>query len=187
MPASPARKSKDKSKNSNPATKDSDSSPPSAVSSGKSGSGSVPPTASATPITAQKIYSSLPLQILLYLNERYFPVMWIILLAMLIYKGKWFPYMGTALPLEIFGLFPFAVLEAARLFLGNRGNKMEERASFALFLGLTILTIFAHLFYCIWQTYVTIIDLVVCGVGLFLVFIQLFSGIAQIISFHRIV
>ncbi|KAI8834990.1 hypothetical protein BJ741DRAFT_608829 [Chytriomyces cf. hyalinus JEL632] len=143
-----------------------------------------PPTA---PAASHKIYSSLPLQIMIFLNERFFPIMWIILLAMLIYKGVWFPYVGIALPLEIFGLFPFAVLEAARLFLGNRGNKMEERGSFAIFLGLTLVTIFGYLFYGIWQTYVTIVDLVVCGIGLVFVVAELLSGIVQIISFHRLV
>ncbi|KAJ3240043.1 Transmembrane protein 80 [Chytriomyces hyalinus] len=141
----------------------------------------------AAPAASHKIYSSLPLQIMIFLNERFFPIMWIILLAMLIYKGVWFPYVGVALPLEIFGLFPFAVLEAARLFLGNRGNKMEERGSFAIFLGLTLVTIFGYLFYGIWQTYVTIVDLVVCGIGLVFVVAELLSGIVQIISFHRLV
>ncbi|ORY44080.1 hypothetical protein BCR33DRAFT_717179, partial [Rhizoclosmatium globosum] len=54
---------------------------------------------------------------MLYLNERFFPAMWLILLILLAYKATAFPYAGAALPLEIFGLFPWAVLEAARLFL----------------------------------------------------------------------
>ncbi|KAI9349121.1 transmembrane protein 216-like protein [Obelidium mucronatum] len=144
-------------------------------------------TAPRPAFSAPKIYSSLPLQIVIYFNERFFPVMWLTLLGLLIYKGAAFPYAGSALPLEIFGLFPFAVLEAARLFLGHRGNKMEDRGSFGVFLGLTVVTLFAHLFYCIWQTYVTIVDLIVCGIGLSFVIGELISGIAQMVSFHRIV
>ncbi|KAJ3068531.1 Transmembrane protein 80 [Podochytrium sp. JEL0797] len=122
-------------------------------------------TARMTVSSSSKIYSSLPLQIIIYFNERFFPVMWLILIALFVYKGSAFPYTGAVLPLEVFGLFPFAVLEAARLFLGefwcsdfasggHRGNKMEDRGSFGIFLGLTVVTLFAHLFYCLWQTYV---------------------------------
>ncbi|KAI8835729.1 hypothetical protein BC829DRAFT_406217 [Chytridium lagenaria] len=60
----------------------------------------------------------------------------------------------TAYPLELFTLLPFLIIETTRLFLGTRGNKLEHKPSILIFLGLTIATVFLHLFYCIWQTYV---------------------------------
>ncbi|KAJ3390788.1 Transmembrane protein 80 [Entophlyctis sp. JEL0112] len=112
--------------------------------------------AKSTAPTHARIYSSLPLQIFIYLNERYLAAMWLVLLLLLVYKSYAFPYAGAALPLEISGLFVFAGLEVTRLFMGSctRGNKMEERSTLGIFLGLTMVTVFVHLFYCIWQTYV---------------------------------
>ncbi|EGF77847.1 hypothetical protein BATDEDRAFT_91284 [Batrachochytrium dendrobatidis JAM81] len=45
--------------------------------------------------------------------------MWIVTLGLLIYKGYVFQYATSAFPLEVFALFPWAGIEASRIFLGK--------------------------------------------------------------------
>ncbi|KAI9338087.1 hypothetical protein DFJ73DRAFT_587271 [Zopfochytrium polystomum] len=129
-----------------------------------------------------RIYSSLPLQILLFFNSQYYVVEWLVLLGCLIYKGTFLPFPPAALQLEIFGLFPFALLEACRLFIGVRGNKLEEKGTVGIFLGLSIIAFFGHLFYCWWQTYVLVLDAAFAGAGVLFVAGELAAGTAELIA-----
>jgi hypothetical protein len=62
---------------------------------------------------------------LLFFNKCLFPISWILTLGMLLYKGLInlttglvFPFVPQAYVLEVFAVFPWAIIEATRVFLG---------------------------------------------------------------------
>ncbi|KAL2914493.1 hypothetical protein HK105_206060 [Polyrhizophydium stewartii] len=73
----------------------------------------------ATRLQGPQILSSLPFQILLFLNTYYFPIVWLMTLALLVYKGYVFQFATAAYPMEVFVLFPWAMAEASRIFMGK--------------------------------------------------------------------
>ena len=90
----------------------------------------------------------------LNVNCYYFPLLWIILFAIYIYKATVFKYGNFAFGLEFGALFPWILLEFTRILIGSRGNKLEEFNTSLIFLGLSVASFFVHLFYMIWQSYV---------------------------------
>ena len=104
--------------------------------------------------------SSLPLQILIHFSEYFYPIVWIITLALIVYKGfnfdsgLVFPYISPAYGLEVFVMFPWLIIEVSRLFAGTRGNKTEELKPTILFLIMTVVSLVAHLYYSFFQSYV---------------------------------
>ncbi|KAK5670386.1 hypothetical protein QVD99_003075 [Batrachochytrium dendrobatidis] len=128
--------------------------------------------------TSSHISSSLPLQIFLFLNIYYYPLVWIVTLGLLIYKGYVFQYATSAFPLEVFALFPWAGIEVSRIFLGYKGNKTEDMPPVIIFICLTIVACIAHLFYMLWQSYVLFFDVILNSIGLvFIVGELITSGI----------
>nr|KAJ3421926.1 hypothetical protein HK105_001807 [Polyrhizophydium stewartii] len=69
--------------------------------------------------SGEQALSSLPFQILLFLNTYYFPIVWLMTLALLVYKGYVFQFATAAYPMEVFVLFPWAMAEASRIFMGK--------------------------------------------------------------------
>ena len=65
-----------------------------------------------------------------------------------------FQFLNYTYGLEVVALFPWMAMESARLFLGSRGNKMEEISPTAIYLGLTFLSTFVFIYYTLLQTYV---------------------------------
>lgn len=64
--------------------------------------------------------SSLPLQIVIWLNYVSLPVTWTSLLILYIYKGVYFPYSPAAFELELTAIFPYLLIELTRLYLGKQ-------------------------------------------------------------------
>ena len=112
---------------------------------------------------------------------------------MLIYKGLVYPFVPAAYGIEVFVLFPWAIIEAIRMLagkftvtIGSRGNKMEEIKPSLLFLVLSATTIVAHLFYAFWQSYVLLLDLVLHLISLVVVIGQVISASLLVLSLSKV-
>ncbi|NXA11609.1 TMM80 protein, partial [Sapayoa aenigma] len=104
--------------------------------------------------------SSLPLQILFYVNGIYYIFYFLATLAMIIYKSQVFSYPDDFLAPDLAVLFLMAILEVPRLYLGCKGNLREEEAPLGLSLGLTVGSVVLSLYLLAWQTYVLRADVV---------------------------
>ncbi|XP_070536005.1 transmembrane protein 216-like isoform X1 [Ptychodera flava] len=102
----------------------------------------------------QEVLSSLPLQILFYLNGWYYVAFWVCEALIFIYKGNILPYPSANIISEWILLFLMGALEAIRLFLGKKGNLTERTISLLLSVVLSLAMIFCHIYLLIWQTYV---------------------------------
>ncbi|XP_058705819.1 transmembrane protein 80 isoform X1 [Poecile atricapillus] len=101
-----------------------------------------------------EILSSLPLQILLYVNGIYYIFYFLATLAMIIYKSQVFSYPDDLLAPDLAVLFLMAILEVPRLYLGFKGNLTEAEAPLGLSLGLTVGSVVLCVYLLLWQTYV---------------------------------
>ncbi|KAI8801970.1 hypothetical protein BJ742DRAFT_913163 [Cladochytrium replicatum] len=122
---------------------------------------------------------------MLFFNQFTLLLFVIIMICLFIYKGMWFPYAPAALPLEILGFAFLSFLECARLYYGNRGNKKEELLSTIIFSALTLISIIGYLFFCLWQSYVMIVDVVACCPNLLFNAGEVILGITQIVTLKR--
>ncbi|XP_039242037.1 transmembrane protein 80 isoform X1 [Pipra filicauda] len=108
--------------------------------------------------------SSLPLQILFYVNGIYYIFYFLATLAMIVYKSQVFSYPDDFLAPDLAVLFLMAMLEVPRLYLGCKGNLREEEAPLALSLGLTVGSVVLSVYLLAWQTYVLWADVVLTAV-----------------------
>nr|XP_046262256.1 transmembrane protein 216 isoform X6 [Scatophagus argus] len=65
---------------------------------------------------SQPIFSSTPLQVLLYLNSWYFAAFYLAEILMMVYKGILLPYPSDNLVLDVVLLLLFLALETVRIF-----------------------------------------------------------------------
>mmetsp|Transcript_13727 Transcript_13727/g.25894 ORF Transcript_13727/g.25894 Transcript_13727/m.25894 type:complete len:110 (+) Transcript_13727:2140-2469(+) len=103
--------------------------------------------------------SVLPLQILIYFDNLYSCIYFLIELALFIYKGYTLTYPPNSIGPEIVCMFFFIALQYLRLFIGKAysgsiGNKTETVTGMAWFLGLSLPTVLACIYYLQLQTYV---------------------------------
>mmetsp|Transcript_13725 Transcript_13725/g.25888 ORF Transcript_13725/g.25888 Transcript_13725/m.25888 type:complete len:105 (+) Transcript_13725:2140-2454(+) len=98
--------------------------------------------------------SVLPLQILIYFDNLYSCIYFLIELALFIYKGYTLTYPPNSIGPEIVCMFFFIALQYLRLFIGSIGNKTETVTGMAWFLGLSLPTVLACIYYLQLQTYV---------------------------------
>ncbi|XP_065058267.1 transmembrane protein 216-like isoform X1 [Rhopilema esculentum] len=131
--------------------------------------------------------SSLPLQVLMFLNVYYFIFFWVCELLLYIYKGSIlpFPNQGGILALEIILLFLLAALESLRLFFGYKGNLAERKISLIYSIFLAVPVIFCQLYLILWQTYVLRIEIVICAVALVFIGFEIILSGAMIWTFQR--
>eukprot|EP00112_Aurelia_sp_Birch-Aquarium-sp1_P007392 Seg1804.6 transcript_id=Seg1804.6/GoldUCD/mRNA.D3Y31 product="Transmembrane protein 216" protein_id=Seg1804.6/GoldUCD/D3Y31 len=131
--------------------------------------------------------SSLPLQILMFLNVYYFIFFWFCELLVYIYKGSILPYpnQGGILALEIILLFLLAALESLRVFFGYKGNLAERKISLVYSIILSIPVIVALLYLILWQTYVLRIEIILCSLVLIFVGFEVILSGAMIWTLQR--
>ncbi|KFP80674.1 Transmembrane protein 80, partial [Acanthisitta chloris] len=108
--------------------------------------------------------SSLPLQILFYVNGIYYIFYFLATLAMIVYKSQVFSYPDDFLVPDLAVLFLMAILEVPRLYLGVKGNLTEEEAPLGLSLGLTVGSVVLCVYLLVWQTYVLWADVILNAV-----------------------
>ncbi|KAI8894264.1 hypothetical protein BC833DRAFT_624115 [Globomyces pollinis-pini] len=131
-------------------------------------------------LTTTKIRSSLPLQILIDLHGYFYGFFWIATLLLLCYKGNVFEYSGASFQLEVLLLFPWLVIEVCRLFLGSRGNKLEELSPTIIFVVLTFFSLIIYFFFVIWQS--LLFDTILGAIGLMLTISELITGVLLIVN-----
>ncbi|XP_043915159.1 transmembrane protein 80 [Protopterus annectens] len=100
------------------------------------------------------ISSSVPLQILFYLNMFYYIFYFLATLLMIIYKSTVFSYPDSNLAVDLALLFIMVLLEVIRLYMGVSGNLTEDKTALAASLILSFGSIILSVYFLVWQTYV---------------------------------
>ncbi|XP_069660151.1 transmembrane protein 80 [Haliaeetus albicilla] len=113
------------------------------------------------------VLSSVPLQILFYVNGIYYIFYFLVTLAMIVYKSQVFSYPDDFLAPDLALLFIMAILEVLRLYLGSKGNLTEEEAPLGLSLVITVGSVILSVYFLVWQTYVLKADVIINAVLLF--------------------
>ncbi|XP_064309161.1 transmembrane protein 80 [Phalacrocorax carbo] len=127
----------------------------------------IPPHRYEKALTRSYQLSSVPLQILFYVNGIYYIFYFLATLAMIVYKSQVFSYPDDSLGPDLALLFIMAVLEAPRLYLGSKGNLTEEEAPLGLSLVITVGSVILSAYFLAWQTYVLKADVIINAVLLF--------------------
>ncbi|NXO03839.1 TMM80 protein, partial [Rhinopomastus cyanomelas] len=104
--------------------------------------------------------SSVPLQVLLYVNSIYYASYFAATLAMIVYKSQAFSYPDDFLAPDLTLLLLMALVEVLRLHLGSKGNLTEEEAPLGLSLALTVASVILAVYFLMWQTYVLRADVI---------------------------
>ncbi|KAG8125660.1 hypothetical protein E2320_020766 [Naja naja] len=123
--------------------------------------------------------SSVPLQILFFLDGIYYVFYFLAALLMIIYKSQIFTYPYNLLTLDLILLFFMALLEAIRLYFGTKGNLTEEEAPLGISLGVTIGSVLLSVYFLVWQTYILRADVII---NVVLLVAYGLEGILQIIA-----
>ncbi|XP_071792331.1 transmembrane protein 216-like [Asterias amurensis] len=131
------------------------------------------------------VLSSLPLQILLYLNGWYFALFWIVELLLFGYKVLILPYPGANFIAEIIILVLMLGIEYVRIFLAKKGNLTEKIVHLGVSLAISLATLFFSLYLLLWQTYILRIEIIVVAVVLVFLFLEAVFGLIAIITFAR--
>ncbi|OXB56115.1 hypothetical protein ASZ78_011699 [Callipepla squamata] len=108
--------------------------------------------------------SSIPLQLLFYINQFYYIFYFTVTLTMIAYKSHVFSYPDQFLTPDLALLCIMAALEALRLYLGSRGNLAEDEGPLGLSLAITIGSILLSVYFLVWQTYVLKLDVIMNSV-----------------------
>ncbi|XP_020038016.1 transmembrane protein 80 isoform X2 [Castor canadensis] len=105
-----------------------------------------------------KLLSSVPLQMLLHLSGLYYALYFLVTLLMILYKSQVFSYPQNCLVLDLSLLLFMGILEAARLYLGTKGNLTEAEVLLATSLALTAGSSLLSVHFMLWQTLVLWVD-----------------------------
>ncbi|XP_077314948.1 transmembrane protein 80 [Lithobates pipiens] len=131
------------------------------------------------------VLSSVPLQILLYVNVVYYVFYFLATLLMIIYKSQVFSYPDSNLALDLGLLFLMVILESVRLYLGTMGNLTEEELPLGSSLILTIGNVFLSVYFLAWETYILRADLIINAILLVLYGLEAILEIFTIATFFR--
>ncbi|CAE1169523.1 TMEM216 [Acanthosepion pharaonis] len=133
----------------------------------------------------QIVRSSLPYQILLYLNQWYFGLFFLAELLLYIFKGQTLPFAPQILPIEIVLIFILLLLEFFRIFFGKKGNLTERISSMSASIFLSIPSLIGVLYIAFWQTYVLRIELILASIQTTFISLELIFAILSVITFAR--
>ncbi|MEE6498573.1 hypothetical protein FKM82_003161 [Ascaphus truei] len=131
------------------------------------------------------VLSSVPLQILMYLNAVYYIFYFLAPLLMIIYKSQVFSYPDSNLALDLALLFIMAILESIRLYLGTKGNLTEEEIPLGLSLIITAGNVILSIYFLVWETYILRADLIINIILLVLYCLEVVLEVFTIASFFR--
>ncbi|CAG9318322.1 unnamed protein product [Blepharisma stoltei] len=127
--------------------------------------------------------SSLPLQVLIFLDEYYTWFWFLISLSMFVIKGYSLEYPKYTVGGEVAGIFLVTAVQQYRLFLGSVGNKTEGVIYLVWFIIFSIPPIIGAIYYIVIQTYVLILDVIINAAFLVLVGLECLMSIMTIINF----
>ncbi|XP_030339545.1 transmembrane protein 80 [Strigops habroptila] len=131
------------------------------------------------------VMSSVPLQLLFYVNGIYFIFYFLATLAMVLYKSQVFSYPDDFLTLDLTLLFIMAIVEVLRLYLGSRGNLTEEEGPLGLSLVMTVGSVFLAVYFLVWQTYILKADVILNAVLLLSYGMESILKVSAIAAFIR--
>uniref|UniRef100_A0A8C5MX19 Transmembrane protein 80 n=1 Tax=Leptobrachium leishanense TaxID=445787 RepID=A0A8C5MX19_9ANUR len=131
------------------------------------------------------VLSSVPLQILLYINVVYYVFYFLASLLMIIYKSQVLSYPDSNLALDLGLLFVMAILESARLYLGTKGNLTEEELPLGFSLILSAGNIILSVYFIVWQTYILRADVILNAILLVLCGLEVILELFTIAAFFR--
>ncbi|XP_018411550.1 PREDICTED: transmembrane protein 80 [Nanorana parkeri] len=131
------------------------------------------------------VLSSVPLQILLYVNVVYYVFYFLATLLMIIYKSQVFSYPDSNLALDLGLLFLMAIIESLRLYMGTMGNLTEAELPLGSSLFFTIGNVLLSVYFLVWETYILRADLIINGILLILYGLEAILEIFTIATFFR--
>ncbi|XP_057706687.1 transmembrane protein 216 [Corythoichthys intestinalis] len=133
----------------------------------------------------QPILSSVPLQVLLYLNCWYFGAFFLADVLMFVYKGLLLPYPTNNLILDVALLVLFLGLESLRVFYGWKGNLCEHAGTTILSLLLLLPCVTLCVYFLLLQTFVLRLEFLLCSVLLCFYGLQFLLSVLALSSFAR--
>ena len=133
----------------------------------------------------KNIHSYLYLQILLYFNKWFAILFFLLNMIVFIYKGYYLPYPPSALGLEVFQVFLYAILEMIRIFQASHGNKTEQTGPLIVSMFLAIGTIVVNVVLLELQTYVLRIDFVINLVSICFVSLEVLISFLAMLKFCK--
>ncbi|CAD5209654.1 unnamed protein product [Bursaphelenchus okinawaensis] len=133
----------------------------------------------------QQIRSSLPLEILLYVNSKLSIIFFFGFLGIHLYKSTYLHLPKHADISELIILLCFGPLEALRISWGRRGNLTETTAfiAFSLLLSLAVIAICVYIGF--FQNYILLIELILACTESGFVILEMLCSIAAVASFSR--
>ncbi|XP_036423711.1 transmembrane protein 216 isoform X1 [Colossoma macropomum] len=131
------------------------------------------------------ILSSMPLQVLFYLNSWYFAAFFIAEILMFVYKGVLLPYPQANLILDIVLLLLYVGLETLRLFYGWKGNLCERSLTLSISVCILVPCTVLSVYYLLLQTFVLRLEFILNAVVLCFYGLELILGLMTISSFCR--
>uniref|UniRef100_A0A8C6SD24 Transmembrane protein 216 n=1 Tax=Neogobius melanostomus TaxID=47308 RepID=A0A8C6SD24_9GOBI len=133
----------------------------------------------------QPILSSVPLQILFYLNKWYFAAFYLAEILMFIYKGILLPYPTNNLVLDLVLLVLFFALENLRIFYGEKGNLCERPLSASLSVFTLLPCAALAVYYLLLQTFVLRLEFLLNAVLLCFYCTEFILGVVTLSMFSR--
>ncbi|XP_072128457.1 transmembrane protein 80-like isoform X2 [Mobula birostris] len=131
------------------------------------------------------VLSSIPLQMVYYLNICYYIFYFLTTLLMVIYKSQVFSFPDGNLALDLILLNLMIILEVIRLYHGFKGNLTEEAIPIVINMVLTIGSMLFSLYYLLWQTYVLRADVIINAILLVIYGLEEVLDIIAISAFVR--
>ncbi|CAF0964049.1 unnamed protein product [Brachionus calyciflorus] len=131
------------------------------------------------------VRSSLPLQILLYLNQWYY-IFWLIVESLsFVFKGQTLPFASGVLAGEIILFIFLFLLDMFRIHFATKGNLTERIIGIIVSIVLTLPCIGGSLYLLLWQHYVLRIELIINAIQLVFIALEVILEIIAIIVFAR--
>lgn len=129
---------------------------------------------------------SLGFQIFAHYHQ-YFIVCWYTY-TILSYVAKtvWLIYPTKIFGWEIAILVFFFFIDTMRLWLGLKGNKTQRRSMLGLCLIMGIPVLYGNVFFMYYQTYIFLMDRLMCGVTLCIVSIESFLGLMSLAALNQL-
>ncbi|GAB1605398.1 transmembrane protein 216 [Argonauta hians] len=131
------------------------------------------------------IRSSLPYQILLYLNQWYFIFYFCLEVLVFIVKYNSLPYSPGVFTLEIMLVVVFVIVEQLRIFFGKKGNLTEVMFGVALSIFLSVPSLCIVLYITLWQSYVLQLEVVISSIEITFLTGEFIFGLLFLITFAR--
>jgi len=131
------------------------------------------------------LFTSLPLQISLFVDVYYQFLYFLLAILTFLYKVVKYPYPRSILGWETAALSILAIVEISRLLVGNSGNLTRSVRSLLLFFLLNLPCIAALVYFMLYETYVLRLDQINNGISLSLIITESFFTLFTVIAINN--